>query len=141
MSKILFPNEVILENDYFKVAQDWEIPIPAFFIISAKSRIVSITEFTTEELNEFIQTAAKVRRAMKEVLKIKDVYFFQNEDSEHGFHLWLFPRLDWMEKFGRKIESVRPIMEYARDNMNNENDLRQVLQAVQQLKSFFNQAS
>jgi len=78
---------------------------------------------------------------MKEVLKIKDVYFFQNEDSEHGFHLWLFPRLDWMEKFGRKIESVRPIMEYARDNMNNENDLRQVLQAVQQLKSFFNQAS
>ncbi|MDP2587086.1 MAG: hypothetical protein Q8P32_04970 [Candidatus Komeilibacteria bacterium] len=76
---------------------------------------------------------------MKEVLKVKDVYFFQNEDSEHGFHLWLFPRLDWMEKFGRKIESVRPIMEYAKNNLINENDLRQVTETVKQLRLFFNQ--
>lgn len=140
MSKILFPDQVILENDYFKVSQDWEIPIPAFFIISVKREVFSLADFTSEELNEFIQIAAKVRRAMKEIFKIKDVYFFQNEDSEHGFHLWLFPRFDWMEKFGRKIESVRPIMEYARNNMNTKDDIQQVLQAVQQLKSFFNKA-
>lgn len=30
---------------------------------------------------------------MKEELNIENVYFFQNEDSEHGFHVRIFPRL------------------------------------------------
>lgn len=138
MSKILFTNQVILENDFFKVAQDWEIPIPAFFIVASKRKAASLVDFSQEEMSQFIQTTAKVRRAMKNTLGINEVYLFQNEDSEHGFHLWIFPRYEWMEKFGRKIESVRPIMEFARENMADEKTINEVLAAVKTVKDYLN---
>jgi diadenosine tetraphosphate (Ap4A) HIT family hydrolase len=110
----LFPNEIILTTDNFIVAQDWEVPIAAFFILSTRRKIRSIAEFTDAEAEEFGLILKKVRRGMREALGITDVYFFQNEDSIHGFHVWMFPRYDWMKDFGTKIESVRPIMLFAR---------------------------
>ncbi len=59
---------------------------------------------------------------MREVNGCDEVYLFQNEDSQHGFHLWLFPRYGWMDQYGRKIQSVRPIMEYA-ETMPVDDDL------------------
>ena len=73
---------------------------------------------------------------MKKVLGIKDVYLFQNEDSKHNFHLWIFPRHKWMEKFGRKIQSVRPITEYAEKNMTKDGNIREVKDAVKQMKEY-----
>lgn len=112
--EILFPNEVILETQYFKVSQDWEVPIPGFFIIATKRKIRSVCDFTKQEASQFINILCEVRLGMQEKLKIKDTYLFQNEDTEHGFHFWLFPRHDWMDLFGRKIQSVREIMDYAK---------------------------
>ena len=113
--KNLFPDEVILTTDNFIVAQDWEVPIAGFFILSSKRKIRSIAEFTDDEAKEFGVLIKKVRGGMLETLGINDVYFFQNEDSVHDFHLWMFPRYEWMKKFGIKIESVRPIMQYAQN--------------------------
>lgn len=134
MSKLLFPNEVILETELFRVAQDWEVPIPGFFIVSAKRGIRSIIDLTDKEAEEFIKVVRHVRQAMKDTLNIKEVYLFQNEDSKHGFHLWMFPRHDWMETFGRKIESVKTIMAYAEENMNNENAINEVKKAVKKMR-------
>lgn len=111
--KNLFPDEVILTTDNFIIAQDWEVPIAGFFILSTKRQVRSIAEFTDQEAAEFGPLIKQVRRAMSDVLHIKDVYLFQNEDSVHGFHLWLFPCHEWMKDFGTKIESVRPIMQHA----------------------------
>ncbi|MEK6921413.1 MAG: HIT domain-containing protein [Nanoarchaeota archaeon] len=132
-SKILFPNEIILETESFKVAQDWEVPIPGFFIVSTKRKILSIAEMTEKEAEEFIKIVRHVRQAMKDSLNIKEVYLFQNEDSKHGFHLWMFPRYDWMEQFGKKIESVKPIMLYAEKNMISENKIEEVKDAVRKI--------
>lgn len=125
MSKIL--DEKILETGNFIVGQDWEVPIPGFFIIASKDKTKkSLLDFPKKELTELINLQARLRKVMQEILKIDVVYFFQNEDTEHGFHIWCFPRLDWMENFGRKIESVRPIMNYAKENFWSEENLREI---------------
>src|SRR4051812_48265557 len=113
----LFKDDTILITEHFNVGQDWCAPITGFFIVGAidKSK-KSILDFTEQELAELMSIARKIRFAMKEILGINEVYLFQNEDSDHGFYLWLFPRHEWMEQFGRKIESVRPIMKYAEEH-------------------------
>lgn len=74
--KKLFPNETVIITNHFDVHQDWEVPIPGFFIIATKRKIRSISEFTSQEAEEFINLIIKLRKGMEEVLNIKDVYFF-----------------------------------------------------------------
>lgn len=135
----LFPDEVILTTDNFIVAQDWEVPIAGFFILSTKRKIRSIAEFTDEEAREFGVLIKKVRIGMNEVLNINDVYFFQNEDSVHGFHLWMFPRYEWMKDLGVKIESVRPIMQYAQGLEITEELMLEVKEAAKVMKEYFDE--
>ena len=130
----LTSDDIIFENQNYVVNQDWEVPIPGFFIVAPKKKIRSITEFSEEEAREFIGIVKRVRQGM-DAIGIKDVYLFQNEDSEHGFHLWMFPRYDWMERFGRKIQSVRPIMEYAQKELTSESAKEEVYQTVKKMKS------
>jgi len=85
--KVLFPNENIITTKFFSVNQDWEVPIPGFFIIAPSRNIKSIDQFSKEEIAEFIKLVGNVRKGMRSVLGIEEAYFFQNEDSEHGFHL------------------------------------------------------
>ncbi len=134
---ILFPNEIILETENFIVAQDWEVPIVGFFILSTKRKIRSISELTPDEALEFGPLLVKVRKAMQEVLGIDTVYVFQNEDTAHGFHVWLFPRHQWMEQFGYKIQSVRPIMEHSQNQTITDALLLEVRTAVQEMQKHF----
>lgn len=126
----------IIVTRYFNVHQDYEIPIEGFLIVSTKRHIMSIADFTEEEQKEFIRLICKLRKGMKEALKIKEVYLFQNEDTIHHFHLWMFPRLKWMEKFGRKIESVRPIMKYAQQYMKTEKNLERIDKTIKKIKDY-----
>lgn len=75
---------------------------------------------------------------MREALGIQVVYLIQEEDTSDHFHVWMFPRYPWMtEKFGRKIQSVRPIMEYARESLKTPENLKQVDEATAKLKQYF----
>lgn len=134
--KILFKDEIILKTENFTVWQDWEVPIPGFFILAPNRQIRTIYEFSEKEAIEFIKTLSKVRKWMKDVLHINDVYFFQNEDTNDNLHFRIFPRHDRMEKFWRKIESVRPIMERAIENMINENIFIEVKNDVEKMKNY-----
>ena len=135
--KILFPNENIITTRLFNVGQDWEVPIPGFFIIAPLRSLKSVAEFTDPEAGEFANLLRKVRKGMRDVLGIEEVYFFQNEDTKHGFHFWIFPRHPWMEQFGRKIESVRPIIKYAEGQMVNDEVLAEVRNCVAKMKRYF----
>ncbi len=135
--KILFPEETILLTKNFDFGQDWEIPIPAFFIAGARDKTKrSIQDFTDDELTELILNIKKVRIAMTKVLRIEDVYIFQNEDTEHGFHVWIFPRYEWMEQFGRKIQSVKPIMTYAKEHMTTDMNIQEVKNTTKKIKEY-----
>ena len=74
---------------------------------------------------------------MKDVLGIDYVYLFQNEDTaDKLFHIWLFPRHEWMERFGIKVQSVRPIMNYAKENMVTDDVIREVKEAVRKMREY-----
>lgn len=109
----LFQDEEIFRSTYFVVSQDWETPIAGFYIVSPCRQVRSIADLTDDEVVDFAKTTRNVRRGMREVLGIENVYLFQNEDTQHNFHLWMFPRYEWMDELGVKIQSVRTIMNYA----------------------------
>ncbi len=74
---------------------------------------------------------------MREALGIETVYFFQNEDTDHHFHQWMFPRYDWMlSKFGKKVESVRPIMRYTQEQMKTPENILVVESAVENMRGW-----
>ena len=136
MGNILFPDLKVFDGKYFEVHQDWEVPIPAFFILAPKRRMNSIIDFSYDESFEFIKILRMVRISLKEIFDLEHVYFFENEDSSGGFHFWIFPRWDWMESFGRKIESVRPIMNYAKKEFVDEQNLEKVREHALKFKDY-----
>ncbi len=128
----------IVKSKYFDAHQDYEIPIPGFIIISSRRHFQSVDEFTDNEQRDFIKFLCRIRSAMRKVLGIKTVYLFQAEDTSHHFHVWLIPRYGWMEKkFGKSIESVRPIVVYSKNNLKTKPNLAKVDEATQKLKQFF----
>ncbi len=137
LEKMPFNDLVIFEGKFFTVGQDWEYPIQGFFILGAKRKVRSVSDFTQDESMEFVSLLQKTRDGMKEKLDIHDVYLFQNEDTEHGFHLWIFPRHAWMEKFGRKIQSVRPIMNEAKEKRMTEKEIEKIKESVEKMRNYF----
>ncbi|GAE32712.1 hypothetical protein [Halalkalibacter hemicellulosilyticus] len=45
----------------------------------------------------------------------------------------MVPRYGWMYEFGRSVESVRPVLLHARNNMNNEKNTKEVMSAIEAL--------
>lgn len=116
--------------------QDWETPIPGFFILAAKRKLKSVAELTDEESKEFMDVLRLIRAGMKEALKIESVILFENENTEHNFHVWLFPRYVWMEKFGNKMKSAPEIVEYAKNNMITDEVIKEVRGCVESMKEY-----
>lgn len=129
---------IIATSRYFTAHQDYEIPIPGFIILDSKRHLLSVDNFTEAEQQDFIKFLCRLRRGMRKVLKVSTVYLIQEEKDFEHFHLWIFPRYPWMEKrFGRKIQSVQPTMEYARENLKTASNLKKIDNATQKLKQFF----
>ena len=127
-----------ITTEYFDAHQDVEIPIPGFVILASRRHIMSVDEFTESERKDFIDTLCRARKALREALAIQTVYLIQEEDTSDHFHLWIFPRYEWMtEKFGRKIQSVRPIMEYAQENMKTPENLQKVQEVSEKFQKAF----
>ncbi len=137
MEEKLFPNEKIFITENFDVHQDWGVPIPGFFIIASRKGRISLDEFDIEEANEFFNLVRKLRKGMKDILDIKTVCFFQNEGTHHKlFHMWIFPRYEWMNKFGEKIESIRPIIDHARSSMVNDGVFEEIKDMVRKMRDY-----
>jgi diadenosine tetraphosphate (Ap4A) HIT family hydrolase len=90
----------IYRGEHFHAHQDIEISLPGFVIISTLRHIVSITDFSPGEQNEFSWLLPAIRNAQRSC-GFKNVYLFQNEDTVDHFHIWLFPIYEWMMPLGR----------------------------------------
>jgi diadenosine tetraphosphate (Ap4A) HIT family hydrolase len=134
--KKLFPDEKVIVTKYFNAHQDWEVPIPGFFVIAGVRKFRSFADMTDDEAKDFITLLRLVRQGMRDVLGIEMISVFQNEEASH-FHTWIFPRYEWMERFGMKIQSIRPIMEHAKENMINESSLSAVRESAQKMREYF----
>jgi diadenosine tetraphosphate (Ap4A) HIT family hydrolase len=134
--KILFPNNNVFEGKYFEVHQDWEFPIQGFFILVPKRRIDTITDFTREESIEFVNTLIKIRKAMRRILKIKEVFFYQNEDTRHNFHVWIFPKHPWMKNFKMQATPAIPFLKYSLDHFSDKKDIKKVKTAAKKMHDY-----
>lgn len=125
---------VVLETEHFHAHQDVAYPIKGLIILASKRHIKCFDELTEEEQLEYIQVLSRIRKAQRDVLGIEYIYYFYNEDTTHHFHTWMVPRYDWMYEFGRSVESVRPVLLHARNNMNDGENLEQVMEAIEALR-------
>lgn len=127
----------ILETTYFHAHQDVAYPIPGLVILAAKRHFHALDEMSEEESQEFISLLHRIRRAQRELLCIDHAYYFYNEDTSHHFHFWLVPRYNWMHRFGKSVQSVRPVLRHARDQMNTPENLAEVHRCVALLRESF----
>lgn len=126
---------VIFETEHFHAHQDVAYPIEGLVILASKRHIKCLDELTDEERLDYINTLTQIRRAQREILGIDYVYYFYNEDTTHHFHTWLVPRYEWMNEFGRSVESVRPVLLHARNHRNTDDNHQKVLNAIEALKN------
>ncbi|MEH7299679.1 HIT family protein [Neobacillus drentensis] len=124
---------VVVETEHFHAHQDVAYPIKGLIILASKRHIKCFDELTEEEKLDYINLLTKIRKAQREVLGIEYVYYFYNEDTTHHFHTWMVPRYEWMYEFGRSVESVRPVLLHARNNMNDEENVKSVMEAIELL--------
>ena len=125
---------VILETEYFHAHQDVAYPVKGLVILASKRHVKCLDELNEEERLDCIETLSRIRKAQRKALGIGHVYYFYNEDTKHHFHTWMVPRYEWMRKFGTSIESVRPSLLYARENMNSEAHMEEILRAINKLR-------
>jgi len=121
---------VVVETEHFHAHQDVAYPIPGLIILASKRHLKSLDELTEAERLDYISILSEIRKAQRDVLGIESVYYFYNEDTTHHFHTWMVPRYEWMYEFGRSVESVRPVLLHARNEMNDEANLKSVRQAI-----------
>lgn len=129
---------IVFETEYFHAHQDVAYPIKGLIILASKRHIKCFDELTEIEKIDYIQLLSKIRKAQRDVLGIEYVYYFYNEDTTHHFHTWMLPRYDWMYEFGRSVESVRPVLLYARNKMNTKENIQEVLDAIDSLAKELN---
>lgn len=125
----------IYETEYFHAHQDVAYPIKGLVILASKRHIKSIDEMSEAERYDYIDCVAKIRQSQRQILDIDHVYYFYNEDTTHHFHTWMVPRYNWMSEFGRSVESLRPVLLHARNNMNDKNNIKEVRLAIEKLKA------
>jgi diadenosine tetraphosphate (Ap4A) HIT family hydrolase len=121
---------VVIETEHFHAHQDVAYPIKGLIILASKRHIYGFDELTEEEKLDYIHLLTKIRKAQREVLGIDHVYYFYNEDTTHHFHTWMVPRYKWMNEFGRSVESLRPVLRHARNEMNDQENVNEVIEAI-----------
>lgn len=136
ISGLILPDGgVIIETEHFHAHQDVAYPIEGLVILASKRHIKCLDELTEVERFDYINIMTSIRKAQREVLGIEYVYYFYNEDTTHHFHTWMVPRYDWMNEFGRSVESVRPVLLHARNHRNTVENNQKVMNAIEDLRN------
>ena len=137
------PLGILIKTNNFVAVQDIETPIPAFIVITSKKHIKSILDLNKEEYDELMDLTYKIRKAMSILEDIKDVSIIQKELAPH-FHLWLFPRYDWMinnELIGLgdgRLSDISKIIDYSRKNHKNDEYINKTKEYFEVLKEELN---
>jgi diadenosine tetraphosphate (Ap4A) HIT family hydrolase len=134
------PYGILIETTNFVAVQDIETPIPAFIVITSKKHIKSILDLNKDEYNELMDLCYKIRKSMSKLEDIKDVSIIQKELAPH-FHLWLFPRYDWMinnETIGLgygRLTDFSKIIDYSRKNHKTDEYINKVKDYLEIIKT------
>ena len=133
--KLIPPGGYVYQDEFINVSADPEIPIKGFMVLGIKKHIKSLNEMTENERIDIMRILNKTIEIIKKVDIAKEVLIIQEERASH-FHIWIVPIHDWMDKFGRNVRNIKEIINYAKQNFN-ENQKVELLQAIEKIKTGF----
>lgn len=109
------------ENERFTLAQDWELPIEGFMIVSPKRHIEKLEELSRDERIEMFDIVDGTIKILREngVCENFDVIF--EERADRHLHVWIMPRHEWMMEICEDIiDNVKVVCDYAKENFRND---------------------
>ena len=130
---------IIFESKNFIVTQDFSRPINGFVVISAKRHVVTYEGLTFEERTELAELVFKTQKALKNLGVCDYFNIYVAEYKEGHFHLQILPRYKWMEDDrGTIIGNLNRGFNYAKENLNTEENLNQIAETLKNLKTEMN---
>lgn len=133
--RLIPPGGYVYEDDFINVSADPEIPIKGFMVLGINKHIKSINDMTNYERNSIISVLNKTVEIIKKVNISKEVLIIQEERSSH-FHIWIVPISDWMKKFGNSVINIKGMINYSKENFNEEQK-KELLKAIEDIKNEF----
>ncbi len=133
--RLIPPGGYVYEDDFINVSADPEIPIKGFMVLGINKHIKSINDMTNYERNSIISVLNKTVGIIKKVNISKEVLIIQEERSSH-FHIWIVPISDWMKKFGNSVINIKEMINYSKENFNEEQK-KELLKAIEDIKNEF----
>ena len=130
---------MLYKDNQFTITQDVELPINGFIIISTVRHIEKFTELTDDERINLTNLINKTLNILRTNNVAEEFNIILEEKHNYHFHVWLMPRHKWMlEKFGKVLKNIKPIQEYALENMRTKENLEQIEQTCKILKRELN---
>jgi hypothetical protein len=133
--KLIPPGGYIYEDGFINISADPEIPIEGFIVLGINKHIKSINDLEDIERNKVIEILNKSIKSLKDIGLTKEVLVVQEESSKH-FHIWIVPIHDWMEEYGKTIRNIDKIIEYSKENFDDEKQ-RSLINTIEKLKRHF----
>lgn len=133
--KLIPPGGYVYEDEFINISADPEIPIKGFMVLGINKHIKSLNEMTSTERFNIVETLNETIEVIKKCDIANEVLLIQEEKASH-FHIWIVPIHDWMDKFGRNVRNIKEIINYAKQNFN-ENQEVELLQAIEKIKIGF----
>ena len=130
------PGGILFESRNFIVSQDPKNPIPGFLTIQTKKHIQSLVNLTENEAIEFSKILFQSRKALNSIKDLKYCKIIQEENTQH-FHTWILPFYDWMDEIvNGSINSIIPLLIYAKENWNTTEKIEKVMDTCEKVKTF-----
>ena len=134
--KFNFMGSDIFKGEYFSVLQDAELPIGGFVVIASNRHVEKLTELNSEEQKNLIELINKCLTALQKFGISEEYNVVLEEKAGYHFHVWLMPRAKWMiEKFGKVLKNIKPIQDYAKENMKTPENINKIKNTCELLKN------
>ena len=129
------PCGMAYEDEFVTLSQDWELPIPGFFVVSPKRHVEKLAELTSEEKIELNEIVDKTIMILRENNICENFNIISEEKENRHYHIWIMPRHKWMtDRFGNIMYNIREIFDYAKTNMRTEEVYNQINEITKIIK-------
>ena len=132
------PCGIAYENERFTLAQDWELPIEGFMIVSPKRHIEKLSELSRDERIEMFDIVDRTIKILREndVCENFDVIF--EERADRHLYVWIMPRHEWMMEICEDIiDNVKVVCDYAKENFRNDKVYERISEISEMVREGF----
>lgn len=131
------PCGTAFKNEKFTLSQDWELPIPGFFVVSpTQKHIEELNELDDDSRNDMFRLVNKTIEVLKQNNVCDRFNIIMEEKPGVHFHIWIMPRHKWMEeRFGKITYNIEKIFTFAKNNLKTKENLEKIKEISDILKN------